>query len=306
MNTHANAASASSIPTHTYAPVIIPMGRLLYWSVLRELWENRSLYIAPVAAAALVLFGFLISTLRLSHTLQSDINSDAGQLNRVVLGSLGFSAMLIMAVTTIVAVFYCLDALYGERRDRSVLFWKSLPVSDLTTVLSKAMIPLVVLPLFTFVLIIVTQWIMLLISSATLLAHGMSAAPFWANAFFPQMALMLLFHLVAIHSLWYAPFYGWLLMVSAWAKRVPLLWAFLPPITISVAERIAFNSSHFASLLRSRMSGPESTAGGMSMSAMSHIDPAGLVLSPGLWIGLAVAAGFLAAAVWLRHNREAI
>ena len=64
-------------------------------------------------------------------------------------------------------MFYCLDALYGERRDRSILFWKSLPVSDLTTVLSKASIPIVVLPLLTFAVTVATQLIMLL-----------SAAPF--------------------------------------------------------------------------------------------------------------------------------
>ena len=79
-----------------------------------------------------------------------------------------FAALLIMVTTFIVGVFYCLDALYGERRDRSILFWKSLPVSDLTTVLSKASIPLVILPLLTFAITVATQWIMLLLSTAVL------------------------------------------------------------------------------------------------------------------------------------------
>ena len=104
-----------------------------------------------------------------------------------------------MATTFIVGIFYCLDALHGERRDRSILFWKSLPVSDLTTVLSKASIPLVVLPLLTFAITVATQWIMLLLSSAVLLASGLSVATLWTQLPLFQMSLMLLYHLVTVH-----------------------------------------------------------------------------------------------------------
>ncbi len=106
-------------------------------------------------------------------------------------------------------MFYCLDALHGERRDRSILFWKSLPVSDLTTVLSKASIPLVVLPLLAFAITVVTQCIMLLLSSAVLLASGLSVATLWTQLSLFQMSLMLLYHLVTVHALWHAPIY-WL------------------------------------------------------------------------------------------------
>ena len=93
-----------------------------------------------------------------------------------------------MLTTFVVGVFYCLDALHGERRDRSILFWKSLPVSDLTTVLSKASIPLVVLPLLTFAITVVTQWIMLLLSSAVLLGSGLSVATLWTQLSLFQMS----------------------------------------------------------------------------------------------------------------------
>ena len=91
-------------------------------------------------------------------------------------------------------MFYCLDALHGERRDRSILFWKSLPVSDLTTVLAKASIPLVILPLLTFAITVAMQWIMLLLSSAVLLASGLSVATLWTQLSLFQMSLMLLYH----------------------------------------------------------------------------------------------------------------
>jgi ABC-2 type transport system permease protein len=108
----------------------------MYWSVRRELWEHRSIYIAPLAAAAVFLLAFLTGlTLSTAHRHEP---LDTPYV---------FAAALIMGTGFIVGIFYSLDALYGERRDRSILFWKSLPVSDLTTVLSKFAIPLVILPL---------------------------------------------------------------------------------------------------------------------------------------------------------------
>src|SRR5205814_7200522 len=120
-------------------------------------------------------------------------------------------AGLLMLTAMIVGMFYCLGALQGERRDRSILFWKSLPVSDLTTVLSKASIPFVVLPLLTFAITVATQWIMLLLSSAVLLASGVSVAGLWMHVPLFHMSLMLLYHLLAVHSLYYAPIWAWLL-----------------------------------------------------------------------------------------------
>src|SRR6202035_4529344 len=102
------------------------------------------------------------------------------------------AAMMMIFVVFIVGVFYCLDALHGERRDRSILFWKSLPVSDLTTVLSKAIVPLVVVPLVSFAVIVGTQFIMLLISTAALLPSGLAATT-WTNFNLFQQSLILLY-----------------------------------------------------------------------------------------------------------------
>src|SRR5258708_14857097 len=89
-------------------------------------------------------------------------------------------AMVLIVTAFIVGFFYCLDALYGERRDRSILFWKSLPVSDVTTLLSKAIIPLVILPVVIFGVAVVTQFCMLLIRSAVLVPRGLPGTT-WAN-----------------------------------------------------------------------------------------------------------------------------
>jgi ABC-2 type transport system permease protein len=294
-----------SFDSQRIAPAAMSVTRPMYWSIRRELWENRSIYIAPLAVAAVTLFGFLIATIGRAMSVTT-----LAQRRAVLEEPYTFASLLIMGTTFVVAVFYCLDALHGERRDRSILFWKSLPVSDLTTVLAKASIPLLILPLLTFAITVVMQLIMLLLSGLVLVGSGLSVATLWTHFSFFQMSLMLLYHLVAIHGLWYAPIYGWLLLVSAWARRAAFLWAALPLLAIGIVEKIAFNTSHFGALLGYRMSGgPEGaafTAGGMSMDPLTQIHPGQFLISPGRWIGLVIAAAFLAAAVRLRRSQGPI
>src|SRR5205814_9329526 len=139
------------------------------------------------------------------------------------------------------------------RRWRSSLFWKSLPVSDLTTVLSAGSVALVVLPLVSFAVIVATQFMMLLISTAALLPSGLAATT-WANFNLLQQSLILLYGLVAI-ALWHAPIYGWALLVSGWVRRATFLWAVLPLLGIAFFEKITFNTSHFALMLKDRLLG---------------------------------------------------
>jgi len=309
MNTQSNAIPESPLESQVIAPAVISATRRMYWSVRRELWESRSIYIAPLAVAAVILFGFLISTIGLPHKMRALSALDPMQQHELIEQPYSFAALLIMGTTFIVGVFYCLDALHGERRDRSVLFWKSLPVSDLTTVLSKASIPLVVLPLLTFAITVATQLIMLLLSIAVLLGSGLSVATLWTQLSLFQMSLMLLYHLLTVHALWYAPIFGWLLLVSGWARRAAFLWAVLPVLAIGVVEKIAFNTSHFAALLGSRVGGGAEAvafAPGSVLDPMTQLTLGKFLSSPGLWIGLAVAAAFLAAAVRLRRYQGPI
>ena len=275
--------------------------RATVWSVRREVWENRSIYIAPLIVAAVIVFGALIATLTGRHTVKFDAPPDKIAQNYDI------AAGVLMGTTLIVAIFYCLDALYGERRDRSILFWKSMPVSDLNTVLSKMAIPLVILPIVTFVVTIATHLIMVLMSSAFLLMHGHSPAALWGLPWL-QMSFGLLYHLFSVHALGYAPIFGWLLLVSAWAKRLPFLWAFLPPAAIGVVEKIVFNTSRFGTMIGSILSGGDMgdamKGGGGSM--FFHFNAAEFFSRPGLWIGFAFATVFLAAAVRLRRYRDPI
>lgn len=277
----------------------------LWWSVRRELWENRSIYLAPLAVAGVSLVGFFIALVRLPERIRAAAMSPA-QLQEVIEQPYVIVAIMLMAIYLLVAVFYCLDALYGERRDRSILFWKSMPVSDLTTVLSKASIPVLVLPLVTFAVTVAAFFVMLLVSSVVLAGAGLSATTPWTRVPFFEVSVTNFFHLVVYHGIWYAPFYGWLLLASAWAKRAPLLWAALPPVAIGVLERIAFNTSHFAGMVQYRFmgsmeSGPPVDRMTMDMLALRPLGP--FLIGPGMWVGLAITAGFLFVAARLHRFR---
>jgi len=295
MNSQSNGIPQSSVESQVIAPPVTRSTRPLYWSIRRELWENRAIFVAPLAVAAVVLFGFSIT-----------LTGRRGLAGR---SPYDFAASALMATQILVGVFYSLDALYGERRDRSILFWKSLPVSDLTVVISKASIPIIVVPLLTWAITLVTHFLMLLLSTIVFAGRGSSVAALWAQVSLFQMSLMLLYHLVTVHSLWHAPFYGWLLMVSAWARRAVFLWTVLPALAVLALEKIVFGTSRLGNMLLHRLAGgPEAMtmASGMPIDPETHLTPGRFLISPGLWIGLFVTAAFLAAAVRLRRQRGPI
>jgi ABC-2 type transport system permease protein len=184
-------------------------------------------------------------------------------------------------------------------------------VSNVATVLSKAFVPFVALPVVIFAIAVVTQIIMLVLGSAVLAANGMSAAVLWSHWPIFQTSLVLLYGLVAM-TLWYAPIYGWLLLVSSWARSMAILWAVLPPLGLCIAERIAADTTFFSSLVDYRLNGFLSEAFHYSKGTNPLVDPLALLTparflsSPGLWIGLVVGVALLAGAVWLRRNREPI
>ena len=287
------------------APAARPWWHLLAWSLRRELWENRSIYIAPLAVAPLAVVAMIINAVRLPDKIRASAAVAPMKLHDAIHQPYDAIAGLLMAVTLVVAVVYSLDALYGERRDRSILFWKSLPVSDATTVLAKASVPILILPVLGFVVTVALQFVMAVITSAVLAANGLSVADYWAQLSLPRMSALLLYHLVAVHGLSWAPFFGWMLLVSAWARRAPFVWALLPPIAIGVFEKIALGTSHFGSMVGGRLSGSGSVAmggPGMPMDPMkAHATLGRFLSSPGLWIGLVVTALLLAAAVRLRR-----
>ena len=310
MNLHADTMPGSALPLAE--PAFISATRQLSWSLRRELWENRYLYLAPCAAAALVLLGFSIHPLAHGGVAQLSTGSPSSPTlspdqQRAITQPYEMAGLVLMVVTFLVAIFYSLDALYGERRDRSILFWKSLPVSDRTTVLTKAGIPILFLPLLSFVLTVLVQVAMLSFTALALVARGQSLHALRDHLPLFELSLSLLYHLVLIHGLWFAPFYAWFLLVSSWARRMPILWAILPPLALGLVERIAFNTHSLQNLLVYRFTGGSEgsayTDGSMSMDPTSMLHPIQFFTTPGLWTGLLLTAIFLTLATHNRRNQ---
>jgi ABC-2 type transport system permease protein len=211
----------------------------------------------------------------------------------------------------IVAVFYCLAALNGERRDRSLLFWKSLPVSDLTAVAAKAFVPLIAVPLATLAVVFTAHVVLLLYSTVVLAVNGVDPGLLWTHLPLPMIWVMLPYGL-ALNALWYAPLYGWLLLVSAFAKRLTFVWALAVPLGLALFEFVTLHTHRVWSFLDDRINEGYAQAfsvGGLGkapISSLSQVDPGRFFALPGLWGGLVVFALSFAACVWLRRRHDPV
>jgi ABC-2 type transport system permease protein len=288
-----------------------PPARILGWLLRRELWENRSLYLAPLLIAGVILFGFLISARHLVGRVRDILAAPVTEQAHLLFRPFSIAAALVLITGVVVSAFYCLEALQGERRDRSILFWKSLPVSDRMTVLSKALVPLAVMPAIVCVTVLATQLILFLAGGAVLSTSDPELATFWVRVPVLQQAPVMIYGLVTL-TLWYAPLYAWILLVSGWARRMTIFWILLPSLVIAILEKIAFGTSAFIALMHYRLVGsyleafsPSAQRGG-PIDPLTQLEPLHFLATPGLWGGLVVAAGFLATAVWQRRRREPI
>jgi ABC-2 type transport system permease protein len=289
--------------------------------VRREFWENRALWAAPLIVGAILLVGAIFG--RVEFGLPLNI---VGDQKRSLFGIITWGLTLPYFITmAIVLYFYLLDSLYSERRDRSILFWKSLPVSDAETVLSKFLVATLIVPLGVFLLSLLTNLLVLAIFGIR--GSGVTAGNpivLWdARIWFGVQGFILFSVLVA--ALWYAPIAAYLMAVSAWAKRSVFIWAALPPILLIMVERYVLGTERVLEFLRDRLVGFATllTASGSKGSfnitigegaghdripnvqkLFDSFDAARFVTDPGLWLGLLAAAALLYAAIRMRRYRD--
>ncbi|MDP3803582.1 hypothetical protein [Brevundimonas sp.] len=281
--------------------------RTFLWQVRRELWEHRALWVAPLAVAAFAALVHLGTTLTATDAGRTAALADPARAGEFMTH---YSAMIGATVVTglLVGVLYSLDALQGERRDRSILFWKSLPVSDGMTVLSKAIVPLVVVPLIVFPIVVVASLLMLGLQSLIWSLDGYDPGQLWARVNLPFLWLALLYGLPFM-ALWNAPLYAWMLLMSAWSRRVAFLWAAAPFAAILMIEHLALHHTPSHWMLERRIAGgvlqPWSIDGEgvVWIERLSDLDPMRIYSLPGLWIGVLIAAGLLYAAIRIRRSR---
>jgi ABC-2 type transport system permease protein len=293
----------------TEVAATLPWTRTFYWSVRRELWEHRAIYLAPLAVAAFAVIIHLLSALVIPHERGAILAHSAH--GREFMGAYDALSGVIVIAALLVGVLYSAGALHGERRDRSILFWKSLPVSDTTAVLSKAAIPLLVLPVIMFVLVAAASALMITLQSAVWTLQGYDPRALWARLDLPFLWLALAYGLPFM-ALWYAPIYAWLLFVSSWAPRWPFLWAAAPLFAVLMVEHGALHNTSAHWMVERWLGGgvlqPYSVggAGAVWIQSLADLEPARIYTLPQLWLGVAGAALLLAATVRMRRTRGAL
>jgi ABC-2 type transport system permease protein len=284
------------------------------WLVRREIWENRAIWMIPLGIGGCMLLVALFGRVELM-TAPPEVPSRAvGQIFLVAVGATFFTVM------SVYATWYLLDCLYADRKDRSVLFWKSLPISDAMTVMSKLATALIVIPVLYFLAADLTTLMMAFIVSVR--AHSFFGGALWHADLWLQLQVLWLY-LIAATGIWFLPFVGYLLVVSAWARRAVMLWSILPPIALIIGERWFFGTHVIAHQIGLRLVGLPGVAfnarlGSWVTSGGDHdtlrapadiwgfLDPVGLVSNPQTLIGAALGVGLIACAIQLRTRRTEI
>jgi ABC-2 type transport system permease protein len=294
----------------------------------RELWEHRGLYVAPIVIGILMTLAALTGQVSVNGIQHVDVgivgasnlpeNARAAVLSGIMIG-LSTTFVFAMWITTI---FYALDSLYAERKDRSILFWRSIPVTDSETVISKLLTAALVIPLVSFALVLITHLAVFLVGSVWVGVRGGNPWHLiWASApFFDNWTATLIFMLAL--PLWLSPFIGWFLFVSAFTKRSPFLTAFLPLAVLPLLEKMIFDTAVFAEAFFVRSvkmplfidlqtmerlfeEGEHfAMVADAELSLLGLMDFGGFLANPGLWLGMIVCGLFTAAAIYVRRYRD--
>jgi ABC-2 type transport system permease protein len=296
--------------------------------VRRELREHPALYAGPlvvnlfIAVSTLLLVARAVGSVENLRSIVEAINMadpDTFEAGRNALIASPIAAVI--GVTVAVGYFYFIDCLYAERRERTILFFKSFPVTDTETVLSKLFCGVVVLPLLSLAAFALTQILVLTVVSVAMSFAGGSIAGLWSLAGILANWVFILYALVSC-ALWYAPFIAFLILVSAWAKRAVFLWS-IAPFLIIQAEFLFPGRNVLAPLVFGHISGYAAAAfaidgivgvnaGGElserfragTVNPLALADPGGFLSEPALWAGLLVACFFVTAAIFLRRYRD--
>ena len=309
------ADTAPDSPRSDAAPAAKRPGEVLLTLVRRELWEHRALWLAPLVVAALLALVAAIGRVHIDMDEAPDLTSES---QRVALFSIiqFVLAIPLYLVAVFVGSYYLLDCLYAERKDRSILFWKSLPVSDGLTVCSKLLVALVVVPFGVLALALVAHLVYSAILGARVSLGSLPPVLSWNSyEWLRTEAVMFLVTLFAV--LWWAPIAGYLLLVSAWVRRAPILWSTLPFVLGPVLEWVAFGTRYLLGFIDYRVNGIWEILGvghvnivskhGLHHpvgSALEVLDFRHALTAIDLWLGLAVTAALVYAAIRIRRYRD--
>jgi ABC-2 type transport system permease protein len=300
--------------TATLAPAAALSGRAGKLDALatlarRELWEHRSLWIAPLVVEGLLAIALLFGRVNMDLPFPEDALGAQRQIALFTFMQWAL-AQPVLIVSGVVVSFYLLDCLYAERKDRSILFWKSLPLSDELTVGSKFFVATVVMPLGTLLLASAAD----LLFAAILGLRVHASLGFSAYEWLRTEIVLLLEVVLAV--LWYAPIAAALLVFSAWIPRNPIVWATLVSFVPALVERIAFGTHYIWTFEVYRTNGiwHKLVHGPDVFASVKHLPPVGVVLESfdlrgvftdvDLWLGVLAAIALTYAAARIRRYRD--
>ncbi len=302
----------------------------------REFWENKGAFrTTPLVIGGLYIVFLLMSIFTTAHidselyTFKEAVRVMGDQSvefrGNVMYQGMLASSVFFTVVMGFVIFFYLLGSLYDDRKDRSILFWKSLPASDTLTMASKLISAMVVIPTFFLVILIITHIVMAIIGALMIIGVDGNPWTLFLSLVNPLKAWGMIAASWYAHAIWALPIYGWLMLVSAFAPRVPLLFATLPPLIFAVLQtwieflrtftlknnvlgiisEWVFNTPAILSVEFSDRKG-EIALGAPLTDEFDHAVTLANMLdrlfSVQMLGGLVVAAVFLAAALWLRHR----
>jgi ABC-2 type transport system permease protein len=304
----------------------------------REFWENKGAFrTTPLVIGGIYIvltLMFLITFNHFDNEFQSlkELARWVSQTDAGFRGDIMYAAnvaalpALFNIVLSFVVFFYLLGSLYDDRKDRSILFWKSLPASDTLTLGSKLLSAMVVAPVIFWIIYVLTYSVIMLIFSVVVLVLGENPWTLFLGIGNPFKAWSMLLLSYLAQSIWALPMYGWLMLVSSFAPRIPLLFAILPPVVIAVLQIwIEFlqtftlkknlfgvigewfaNSPFISSVNTDGNDMPVPTLGIPLTKTFGHEATVANIFdrlfSTHMLIGLAVAAVFLGTALWLRRR----
>lgn len=316
------------------------------WLVKREYWESRKGFLwAPFWATAVLLIltvlGMIASEvfnarmhgdtqvqlgISLNQMLRGVSSHDMPELVRGLDMTMMSIAVIAGIVFTFVVFFYLLGALYDDRRDRSILFWKSLPLSDTATVLSKVVAAVIVAPLIATTIVLVAYIALQVLISLWLLIHGVNPIPLLWMHVEPFGVWLQLLVAIPVNAIWALPTVGWLLFCSAAARGKPFLWAILTPVVVGVLNTWVslLGLPHIAqgfywreifcgallSIVPFGWIGAQVGGDGFPIhhghmfQGLSYESMARALAMPQMWIGAAVGIALIAAAIWFRRWRD--
>jgi len=303
----------------------------------REYWENKGAFrTTPLVIGGIyivLLLMFLITFNHFDNEFQSlkelarwISQIDASLRGEIIyVGSITFFPGLFNIALSFVVFFYLLGSLYDDRKDRSILFWKSLPASDTLTLVSKLLSAMVVAPVIFWAIYVLTSIVIMLVTSVVVLAIGENPWTLFLGVGNPFKAWSMLLLSYLAQSIWALPLYGWLMLVSSFAPRIPLLFAILPPVVVAVLQIWIeflqtftlkknlfgvigewFANSPFISINGDGNDRPIASLGIPLTDTFDHEATVANIFdrlfSTHMLIGLAVAAVFLGTALWLRRR----